>query len=226
MWSKIITWQWIKLLCGHTNEKQHPPKNSVNRPEMYHYTYFNLCQVDHCLGVWAIQFGNWSQTIHITWYFDWLFLGKVHYLFVWLFLRFGQLWYHFVVLSVIFIEVIWMLNKPDVDDCHSVCWWSHFLSHLVSGINRTVIIKKAVSLYCRDTPLFTVVVWFSAQLPPLWRMWTSPGQWLLRLTTCFFSICVSLSNLYMIWGIAWWGNNVFVCCNTMCVSFCQVEFVL
>ena len=30
-----------------------------------------------------------------------------------------------------------------------------------------------------------------------------------------------------IWGIAWWGINIYlVCGNTMCVSTCQVEFVL
>ena len=35
------------------------------------------------------------------------------------------------------------------------------------------------------------------------------------------------SPVSRIWGIAWWGINIYlVCDNTMCVSTCQVEFVL
>ena len=31
----------------------------------------------------------------------------------------------------------------------------------------------------------------------------------------------------MIWGIAWWCSNIYLVCGyTMCVSSCQVEFVL
>ena len=55
--------------------------------------------------------------------------------------------------------------------------------------------------------------------------------WWLNCSSSFFFLCPVIMVIgdycipYRIWGIAWWGINVYlVCGNTMCVSTCQVEF--
>ena len=69
--------------------------------------------------------------------------------------------------------------------------WCFLLYSIISVATIRVNREPNMAILKWIYPLFTIVVWFSAQLPPLWRIWTSPEPNFIELLST--QICLAWS---------------------------------